>query len=827
MGRMKPQRSHAANEIEVALRHHRAGRLQQAEAIYKKMPYNPDSLHLRGVIAHQSGRHDEAAELIGKAIRALPSNAAFYYSIDPVYRALNRLDDLIACYQRLLERKPLDADGSNNLANALKDQGRLEEAADCYRKAISQKSDFAEAHSNLGTVLAAQGRFDEAVSYYRQALALKPDFAEGHINLGIALQHQGKLDEAVGCYQNATSLKPHFVEAHAHMGSAFLAQGKLDESIACFWQAIALRPGYAAAYYNLGTAFQAQGRLDEAASSYQSAIALRPDFPEAFNNLALIEAGRGNTAESITCYRKAIALDLNHVEAHNNLGMELKNLGQLDEAAACYRTAIALRPDFAEAYNNMGSMLSQQGNPDQAIVCYRQALALKPNLANAHSNLGFELLALGRTEEAIACYRNAIAHEPDFAAAHSSVIFSMLYSPAHTPGEVFAEYLQFAKQFETPLKPSWALHDNVRDKHKRLKVGYVSGDFRNHSIAFFFEPVLAGHDRSQVEVFCYHNHYQDDVVTRQIAALSDHWIPCKGWSDETLAARVREDGIDILVDLSGHTAHNRLLAFARKPAPIQMTWLGSPATTGLAAMDYRLTDAAMDPPGMTERYHSETLLRLPASAQFKPAASRPPINALPALTQGVFTFACLNNLAKISEKAIALWAEILLALPQSRLMLGNVNNLTKQQLADMFARYGVAEERLIMHPRMSLEDYLALHHQIDLALDPFPYTGGTTSFHALSMGVPVLTLTGDSPVSRAGASIMANAGLPEFITSSKQEYVQRAIEFANNLPKLDQIRQSLQSGNAALYEPGNNTFARHLEQAFRQIWEKWCNEKTA
>jgi protein O-GlcNAc transferase len=820
---MKPQRSHAANEIEAALQHHRAGRLKQAEAIYQKMPHNPDALHLRGVIAYQSGRHGEAAELIGKAIRAQPANAAYCASIDPVYRTLNRLDDLIACYQKLLERKPHDANTCNNLANALKDQNRLDEAADCYRKAISQKPDFAEAHSNLGTVLAVLGRFDQAMAHYRQALALKPDFAECHTNLGIALQDQGNAEEAVACFRKAVSLKPQFVEAYAHMGSALLAQGKPGESIACYQQAIALRPGYADAYYNLGTAFQALGRRDEAASAYQHAISLQPYFAEAYNNLALIEGLRGNTAESIDCYRQAVALKPDYTEAHNNLGIALKNLGQLDEAADCYRTAIALRPDFAEAHNNMGSLLSQQGNQDQAVDHFQRALTLKPDLASAHSNMGFEFLAQGKTEEAIACYRNAIAHDPDLADAHSSLIFAMLYSPLQTADAVFAENLRFRAQFEAPHQSSWPAHDNLRDKDKRLKVGYVSGDFRAHPIAFFFEPVVAGHDRSQVEVFCYHNHHQHDEVTKQLAALSDHWIACKGMADEALAQRIRADGIDILVDLSGHTAHNRLPVFARKPAPIQVTWMGSPATTGLTAMDYRLTDAALDPPGLTEGHHSEALLCLPAAAQFKPAAARPPINALPALTQDAFTFACLNNLAKISEQSVALWAEILRALPQARLMLGNANHATKQRLTDLFARYGIAEQRLVMHPRMSLDDYLALHHQIDLALDPFPFNGGTTSFHALSMGVPVVTLAGDTPVTRSGASIMANVGLPEFVATSPEEYVRLAIAFAGDLPRLDRIRQSLGAGNPALYESGTNHFARRLEQAFRQVWATWCD----
>jgi protein O-GlcNAc transferase len=796
---MNHQRNKSLADLESALRLHRSGRLQEAEAIYKKMPHNPDALHLRGVLANQLNRNDEAVELINKAIRAQPSNAAYYYSLDTAYRALGRLDEVTACYQKLLAHSPKNAIAWNRLGNAIKDQGMPVEAATCYQNAIALKPVFSEAHNNLGLVLVEHGEIDSAVECYRQALALDPSDAATYANLGIALRKQRKLDEAAACYQKAIVLKPDFAAAHTNLGNVLQEQSKLEEAVACFQQAITLQPDDAVLLVNMGNGLLELEKLDDAANCFEKAMALKPAFPE----------------------------------AHAQLGASLARKGKPVEAVARFLKAIELKPNFPEAFNELGLLfsndkkgaLSHLGKSEQAIVFYRQALALKPDLASAHSNLGLELQAQGKTEEAITCYRNAIADEPDFAAGYNNLLYAMLNSPSHTPEEVFAEHLRFANRFETPLTASWPTHDNLRDKHKRLKVGYVSGDFRNHSIAFFFEPTLASHDRSQVDVFCYYNHHQHDEVTSRLAALSDHWIPCKGMSDTALAERIRQDGIDILVDLSGHTAYNRLLAFARKPAPVQITWMGYPSTTGLAAMDYRLTDAGMDPPGMTEHFNSETLLRLPASCQFNPAATRPPINGLPALTLGTFTLACLNNLTKISEQAIALWAQILLALPHARLMLGNVNDLpTRQKMANTFAKYQIAEERLVMHSNMPLGDFLALHHQIDLALDPFPFNGGTTSLHALSMGVPVITLAGNSPVTRSGASIMGNAGLPEFVTSSQDEYVQRAIEFASDLPRLDRIRQSLPERLSSPSHPGQN-FTRHLEEAFRQVWAKWCDSQ--
>jgi protein O-GlcNAc transferase len=795
---MRNQRNHSLADLERALRLHQAGRLQEAEVLYKKMPHNPDALHLRGVIAHQLNQNDQAIELINKAVRAQPSNPAYYYSLDTAYRALGRLDEVTAGYQRLLEHTPENAIAWNRLGNAIKDQGMPAEAVTCYQNAIALKPDFSEAFNNLGIVFAEHDELESAIDCYNRALALDPADATTHANLGIVFRKQRKLDQAEECYRKAIALKPDFAAAQTNLGNVLQEQNKLEEAVACFRRALALQPADAVLLLNLGNGLMELEKLDEATNCFENALALKPDFPE----------------------------------AHAQSGACLARKGNPVEAAARFLKAIELKPDFPEAFNELGLLFSNDtkgvlahlGKSEQAIVCYRHALTLKPDLASAHSNLGLSLQAQGKTEEAIACYRNALACEPDFAAGYNNLLYAMLNSQAYTPEEVFTEHLRFAERFETPHKASWPAHANPRDKDKRLKVGYVSGDFRNHSIAFFFEPVLLGHDKSQVEVFCYHNHHQHDDVSSRLAALADHWIACKGMADEALAARIRADGIDILVDLSGHTAYNRLLTFARKPAPVQITWMGYPNSTGLSAIDYRLTDAAMDPPGLTERYNSETLLRLPTSCQFNPSPIRPPINALPALTQGVFTFACLNHLTKISEQAMALWAQILQALPDARLMLGGVNDqASRQKLIDTFARYGIAEDRLALHPKMSLDAFLALHHQIDLALDPFPFNGGTTSFHALSMGVPVVTLAGDTPVTRSGASIMANVGLPEFVATSPEEYVRLAIGFAGDVPRLDRIRQSLGAGNPALYEPGTNPFARHLEQAFRQVWTTWCD----
>ncbi|MFC7514230.1 tetratricopeptide repeat protein [Herbaspirillum sp. GCM10030257] len=647
-----------------------------------------------------------------------------------------------------------------------------------------------------------------------------------HDAMETAMSHhrEGRLNQAEELYRQIVCIQPSHADALHLLGAIAHQHGDYQRAIDLIEKAIAIKPT-APMYNNLALAIKGSGHLEKAVEYLQQSLSLDPNQPDAYNNLGVALKAQGKMAKAMECYLQALMLDADHSGAYCNLGTAAYEQGHLLEAAECLERAIALNPNDEAAHYNLGNVRRDQNKIDDAIQCYQKSLALNPMHAVGYNNLGNLIRDQGYSESAIELYVQALTIDPRRNDIHSNLLFTLLSTPSCSADQTFAEHLRFAEQFEAPLKPFWQAHHNAPDPHKRLRIGYVSGDFRNHAVANYFEPTLARHDKSQVEVFCYYNHHQQDDITHRLAALSDHWIVCKEMSDDALAQRIRDDGIDILVDLSGHTAYNRLLTFARKPAPIQLTWIGYPYTTGLAAMDYRLTDAGMDPPGLTECHNTETLLRLPATSQFQPAAMRPPVNALPALSQGTFTFACLNHLSKITEPAIALWSRILSALPHARLVLGNINDEpTRQKMADSFGRHGIHADRLVMHPKMAMPEYLALHHQIDLALDPFPYNGGTTSLHALSMGVPVLTLAGSSPVTRSGASIMGNAGLHEFVTSSEEEYLQRAIEIAQDLSRLDQIRQSLP---ARLMSPGHpgQRFTQDLETAYRQIWTKWCDTR--
>lgn len=581
-------------------------------------------------------------------------------------------------------------------------------------------------------------------------------------------------------------------------------------------------------YQNIGPVYRALNLYDEALAAYRKAISLVPDDADVHNNLGNLYRQIGNFSEAIICFDKARRLNPDNPVFEYNLGGVLCEQGRLDDAVQCFQKALHLRPDYADAHNDLGKVYRLQGRLDEAATCYQRAINFNPRHSLAHNNLAGIFKVHGQTAQAVDHYRKALEINPDFADAFSNMLFALQYADFFTSSELFAEHLRYADQFEAPLKKHWQAHANLRDPEKRLNVGYVSADFNHHAVAYFIEPVLKHHDKTRIALFCYYNGTRSDSFTGRIKAAADHWIACKAMSDEQLAQRIRNDQIDILIDLSGHTAGNRLLVFARKPAPIQITWLGYFSTSGLCAMDYRFTDQYMDPPGFADTIHTEELLRLPNFSPFQPAEHSPDINPLPALVTGKITFASLNNLAKLNRRVVRLWARILQALPNAVLMLCNLGDgETKRLLLELFAQEGIDSDRLLLQPWLPILDYLELHHSIDLALDPFPYNGGTITNHSLWMGVPVVTLEGDRPVSRIGASLMARAGLPQFITHSEDEYLACVLNFANNLPELNRIRLGLRERIAGNLSASAEQLTRSVEQVYRNIWHKWCDEDSS
>ncbi|HKN08312.1 MAG TPA: tetratricopeptide repeat protein, partial [Pseudomonadota bacterium] len=465
-----------------------------------------------------------------------------------------------------------------------------------------------------------------------------------------------------------------------------------------------------------------------------------------------------------------------------------------------------------------------------AVECYERALALKPDHAEAHCNLGTALKEQVKLEEAVAAYRRAISIKPDYAEAFSNVLFCLNYDDKSTPDALYAAHREWDERYGRPAARPME-YSNAREVGRRLRVGYVSGDFCRHSVAYFLEPLLRNHDHEAVEVFCYAEVAQPDAMTQSLRGFADHWLATVGMTDEALAQRITEDGVDILFDLAGHTGKNRLRVFARKPAPIQVTWLGYPNTTGLTSIDYRLVDAITDPEGICDAFASETLIRLDGGFLcYDPVADPPTPSPPPSLAAGVVTFGSFNNPAKISAVTLDVWAAVLVREPRARLLLKGLPFADAGTRASFLARLGgrgVAAERVELVARLpDMADHLALYNRVDIALDPFPYNGTTTTCEALWMGAPVVVQKGDRHAGRVGASLLSQIGLTDLIAYSAEEYVEIALRLANDPARLSKLRHSLRPRMAASSLGDGPAFARKIEAALRTMWQRWCEAST-
>jgi predicted O-linked N-acetylglucosamine transferase (SPINDLY family) len=552
-----------------------------------------------------------------------------------------------------------------------------------------------------------------------------------------------------------------------------------------------------------------------------------PDSAEIPYNLGIALWRQGKLAESLASYRRALHLKPDHAEAHHNLGVALKQQGQLADAAASLQQALRLKPDYADAHLNLGNVFRAQGRLDDAIAAYRAALQLKPNFAEAQSNLGNVLKDQGLVDDAIAAYRTCLGLKPDAADMHSNLVFILPFHPGYDSEAILQECWRWNQQHAEPLTRLIQPHNNHRDPDRRLRIGYVSPDFRDHVQSFFTIPLLSHHDHRECEIFCYANILRPDALTERLRGYADVWRNTVGLSDQQVADLVRGDRIDVLVDLAMHMANSRLLVFARKPAPIQVAWLAYPGTTGLSSMDYRLTDPYLDPPGLFDAFYSEESIRLPNTFWcYDPLTDHPSVNALPAIENGVVTFGCLNNFCKINDGCLALWAKALEAVPQSRLLLLAPRGQPREHVLARLQHKGIASGRVEFTDKQPRLDYLKLYHRIDLGVDPVPYNGHTTSLDAFWMGVPTITLVSmKTAFGRAGWSQLCNLGLKELAAETPEQYVALAAKLAADLPRLQELRATLRQRMQRSPLMDANHFARHMEQAYRQMWRRWCEQK--
>jgi protein O-GlcNAc transferase len=602
--------------------------------------------------------------------------------------------------------------------------------------------------------------------------------------------------------------------------------GRLPEAESCYRQTLAAQPDHADALHLMGIIAQQMGRHDVAVDLIRRAITRNGNNPAFFCNLGDALRDLGNLADAVAACGHAIRMKPDFAEAHSNLGLALKGQGRLDEAIAAFREAIRINPALAEAHFNLGNALRDVGRLDEAVAACRQATRVDPGSAKAHCNLGTALSDQGRFDEAAVAYREAIRLKPDFAWASSGFAFCMNYAEHVSPAALFAVHRGWNERHGRPA-PQASVYPNERSVGRRLRIGYVSPDFRSHSVAHFLEPLLASHATDRIEVFCYAEVSWPDASTERFKRRADAWVTTVGMSDEALAERIRSDAIDILVDLAGHTAKNRLPVFARKPAPVQVTWLGYPNTTGLRAMDYRLVDAVTDPEGEADAFASEALVRLPGGFLCYGLRDEAPASATPpCLSNGFVTFGSFNNPAKLSAATLDAWAQVLTRLPTARMILKGkpfTDAATRTLYLGRLAKRGVAADRVELVAWLPDDKaHLALYDRVDIALDPFPYNGTTTTCEALWMGVPVVTLRGDRHAGRVSASLLTQVGVTELITGSVEAYVTTAVALAADPARLTDLRRSLRPRMAASSLCDAAGFARKVEEAYRTMWACWC-----
>ncbi|HEY8750669.1 MAG TPA: tetratricopeptide repeat protein [Tepidisphaeraceae bacterium] len=644
------------------------------------------------------------------------------------------------------------------------------------------------------------------------------------IQLALREHQAGRVAQAEAICREVLTHQPRSIAALQLLGQIAHRSGRHAEAVQCMRQVLTTDPANPYYLSNLGAVLAAGGWSDEAEAALRDAVRVKPDFAEGFSNLGNVLLKQGKAADAIEVYRRAVQLRPQAAESYYNLGTALHRMRRWEEAIAAYQKAIALRPDYPEAHNNLGSIHSENGQLDAGLAAFRDTLRFNPQHLEAMNNLAAGLQEKGELDESIKWYRKALQIKPDARIA-GNMILAMHLMPSDDPVQIRSLVDQWNQTYARPLGGPRHRHDNPPVPERRLKIGYVSRDFNRAPVGRFLLPLLGHHDHVAVEVHCYSDVTQPDSMTQRMRGFCDHWRETAGMSDLQLSDVIHQDGIDILVDLGMHTKGSRILAFAYKPAPVQLSYLAYCSTTGLDAMDYRLTDPLLDPPGRDESVYSEKSIRLQSYWCYEAPAEAPAIGPLPCQASGQITFGCLNNYCKVTPGAFETWCNLLRRVSASRLMLHALEGDHRSAARERLALRGIDPSRIEFINRLPSAQYFQQYNQIDVALDPFPYPGGTTSCDALWMGVPVVTLAGRTAVARGGVSILSNIGLPELIAQSREQYVDIAAGLAGNQSRLTSLRSGLREQMRSSKLMNAPRFARDVESAYRAMWREWCRSK--
>ena len=803
----------------------RRGSLADAKRLYAAVlkidPVNAAAFGNLAIIAAQEGDLVAAERLMRREIELRPGYAASYNNLGSLLQQQARHADAMVAHRQAIKLNPNYAEAYFALGNVLGQIGRLEEAMGAYRSALKARRDYPEAHNNIGVLLQKQGRLDQAASAYGEAILLRPAYAEAEFNLGTVLHSMHDLEAAEAAYRRVISLNPAVAVAHNNLGTVLKDQGRLDAALAAFENALRVNPDYAEACYNRATVQQQQQRAEEALAAYGRAIALRQDYPDAINNAGIVLQELGRAGEAIDLYRRLLEKTPANADACNNLGTALLAQGRADEARVAFEQALTHKPDFPEAFYNLGNASRESGDLSGAIAAYRNALRLRPDYADAFSQLVYHRAQTCDWEN----------HEADQEKLAGMVREGVRVAPFHllsTPASA-SDQLLCARQWIAPVRPPPEYvfdHPPVAGR-ERIRLGYLSGDFHQHATAQLMAELFERHDRTRFEVLAYSYGPDDNSAMRaRLASAFDRFVDIGALSHHDAARTIHADRVDILIDLKGYTHHARPAISAYRPAPVQVSYLGYPATTGADFIDYIIVDRCAVPENQ-QPFFSERLVHLPGSYQVndrkREVAGAGGSRQDWGLPAGALVFCSFNNSYKISPAIFDIWMRLLRSVPGSVLWLLETNGLVKDNLRSEAGKRGVEAGRLIFAPIVSPAEHLGRHRHADLFLDTLPCNAHTTASDALWAGLPVLTCSGDTFAGRVAGSLLTATGMPELVTGSPEDYERTALALARDPQRLSALRKKLQNNRdaSALFDLPRST--AEIEAAYAQMWQTWSS----
>lgn len=730
------------------------------------------------------------------------------------------LDGARELYLQALQSSPGNAGVCFSMGVLEWQRGAFEEALTWLDRAIAISGEEPRHRYVRGLVLTSMGRTHDAIQAYRAVLNIEPGHLDALNAIANAYRAHGDVVAAEACYRRILALSRD-AQALTNLGTLLQAEGRHEEALTVLREAAYADPGSPVCLLNLGVGLHAKRDFAQAAALFKQVLDLDPQFPEAAYNLANTLQAQRKLADAAACYQHALALNPDHADAYNNLGNVYRETKEYEAAATAFEAAIRLRPTFVAAYNNYAALLRALGRMDEAAKHLHKALELDSKSSVTHNNLGNILKDSGRLEEGIGHYRRAVECDPGNTEAHSNLVYAMLFL-SEDADPVIRESERWSAFHETPLLAAHRPHANDVTPDRRLRIGYVSPDFRDHCQALFILPLFSNHDHARFEIICYSSVRRPDAVTQTIASYADRWREVEELDDEQLASMIRADGIDILIDLTMHMADGRPLLFCRKPAPVQIAWLAYPGTTGIKSIDYRLTDPCLDPPTDHIQY-AEQILHLDDTFWcYDPLTDKPDVNALPALANGHITFGCLNNPCKLSDRTLQMWNGVMQRISSAKLLLMIPPGGAREHTTLRLEQHGIAKHRIRYAAFRPRADYLNTYHEIDLCLDTFPYNGHTTSLDSMWMGVPVVTRIGGTAAGRAGYSQLSKLGLEDLAARTDEEFIDLAVHLASDPARLSTLRESMRQRMTASPLMDGARFARSIERVYRLAWQTWC-----